>query len=515
MTPELARRLSMLAPVDAIRQERLARSASTRQAPAAASATALAPAEPASIEPVRAAALAAEAPPREAGTTRQDIVARLARLRTERHLDERRRARPDPDPEPGGGSDAREAGGLPGVRHEGVTARRHATVDRAGNLARAIGGEIVRTAGGRIVRVQAAVDLPVPFDQFASLPYPVEPGRPLVCLDTETTGLGTAAGTMAFLVGIGRWDGSRFEVEQLVLPDHPDEPAFLAALRDAIPSEAWLVTYNGRGFDWPLLVTRFRLHRSPPPDHAGHLDLLPVARQLWRHRLDDARLASVERGVAGVVRVDDLPGALVPARYLEFLRTGEALPLRAVVDHNRQDVVSLGLLVAHLATRLATPSARSLEPPGDLAALGRAYARRRRFEEAISCCDAAVDRVTESRERERLVSERARVLRLAGRHEESAAAWRDLAEAGGSLAAVAWVQLAKHLEHVRRDPVAALDAADRALGLVERQRDLGLDLPRLEHDLTRRRARLRRRVTARPGVGAARGRAAELEAAPA
>jgi uncharacterized protein len=366
--------------------------------------------------------------------------------------------------------------------------------DRAARLAEALGGEVERTAEGRVVRVTASQSLPVAFERLAALPWPVDPGHPLVCLDTETTGLGTAAGTVAFLVGLGRWDGERFDVIQLVLPDHPDEPAFLAALRAAIPPDAWLVSYNGKGFDWPLLVTRFRLQRSAAPVHAGHLDLLPVARQLWRHRLDDARLATVERGVAGVLRLDDLPGALVPARYLEFLRTGSAEPLRAVVEHNRQDVVSLGLLLAHLLGRLADPASREREPAGDVAALGRAYARRRRFDEALACCDTAVSRAPDERQHETLAAERARVLRLAGRRRESANAWLDIATAQGALAAVAWVQFAKYLEHSAGDPASALEATERASTLVDRQRALGRDLPRLQHDLARRRERLQRRL---------------------
>jgi uncharacterized protein len=378
------------------------------------------------------------------------------------------------------------------------TGARTSGADHATRLADALGGVVERGTDGRVVRVVASRHLPVSFGRLATLPYSIAPGHPLVCLDTETTGLGTAAGTVAFLVGLGLWDGEQFEVQQLLLPDHPDEPAFLAAVRAAIPPDAWLVTYNGRGFDWPLLVTRFRLQRSPAPEHAGHLDLLPLARQLWRHRLDDARLATVERGIAGVCRDDDLPGALVPARYLEFLRTGAAEPLRAVVDHNRQDVVSLGLLLAHLAERLADPLARERQPAGDVAALGRAYARRRRFDEALACCDTAVAHARDLRQQETLAAERARVLRLAGRHQESADAWREIAQAQGGLAAVAWVQLAKHLEHVGRDPAGALDAANRASALVDRHRDLGRDLPRLRHDLARRRARLTHRLAGLP-----------------
>ncbi len=447
--------------------------------------------------------LDARPPAAVSGASGTDLAARLARFRAA----EGRATRPDELPAIPAAFPARPASAL---------AR---GPDRATRLAEALGGVVERRADGRVVRVVASHHLPLAFERLAGLPYPVDPAHPLVCLDTETTGLGTAAGTVAFLVGLGTWDGDRFDVQQLLLPDQPDEPAFLAAVRAAIPPDAWLVTYNGRGFDWPLLVARFRLHLSQAPEHAGHLDLLPVARQLWRHRLGDARLATVERDVAGVQRHNDVTGALVPARYLEFLRTGSAEPLRAVADHNRQDVVSLGLLLAHLAGPLADPSSRAFEPAGDVAALGRAYARRRRFAEALACCDLAVAHAADERQKETLAVERARVLRLAGRHEESADAWREIADAHGGFAAVAWVQLAKHLEHVRRDPAAALAATDRASALVDRHaalghaplgRDLppGRELPRLQHDLARRRARLRRRLaglTRRPGPHAAGG----------
>ena len=87
---------------------------------------------------------------------------------------------------------------------------------------------------------------------------------PLLCLDTETTGLATAAGTLAFLVGLGWWEGSLFRQVQLLLPDQADEPALLAELAARIPRDGWLVTYNGRGFDWPLLVARFRMAGAGP-----------------------------------------------------------------------------------------------------------------------------------------------------------------------------------------------------------------------------------------------------------
>ena len=78
--------------------------------------------------------------------------------------------------------------------------------------------------------------LPVDRERLATLPGQPPADAPLLCLDTETTGLATAAGTLAFLVGLGWWEGSRFRQVQLLLPDHADEPALLAELAARDPA---------------------------------------------------------------------------------------------------------------------------------------------------------------------------------------------------------------------------------------------------------------------------------------
>lgn len=356
----------------------------------------------------------------------------------------------------------------------------------------------------RVVVIDASGPLPLPRDALDRLPDPVEPGRPLVCLDTETTGLGTSAGTLPFLIGLGVWEGDRFSVRQLLLPDHAAEPEFLAAVREAIPPDAWLVTYNGRSFDWPLMVARFRLHNHAPPPHAGHLDLLPLARQLWRHRLPDARLCSVEAGVCGVVREADLPGALIPERYFAFLRHGRAESLLEVVRHNRQDVASLARLLLALSRCLDPRAWPSEIHPGDIHGLGRAYVRRRRYDEALHCFDAAMatalpatSLATQKADpwqvplSQRAAADRARTLARMGRHDEAARAWAAIAANGGHLAATAWIQVAKRREHHDRDPDGALAAAGRAAELAARRRAHGDPIRWVERDLARRLPRLR------------------------
>lgn len=381
---------------------------------------------------------------------------------------------------------------------------------RAAQLAAGLSGRIVDNGHGPVVVVDAEVAVPVHVAAFGRLPYEVDTDRPLVCLDLETTGLGTAAGTVPFLVGIGLWRGGTLRIRQLVLPDHSNEAALLSAVASAIPANGTLVTFNGRSFDWPLLVARYRLHRREPPPHAGHLDLLPVARQLWKHRLGGARLSLVET-VAGVRRQNDLPGELVPEQYFRYLRSGDAGPLRPVLRHNRQDVVSLALLVRLLTERLASPEQWPSLHPGDLAGLARAFARRGRTADALDCLEAALRRATLRGEpspvalRGRLLTERARLLARVGRFEEASAAWLEVALAGGVGAAAAWLWLARHREHRLGDAGGALDAAERAGAIAERSRWFGQPMPGVERDLRRRLPRLRRRTIAasirRPGVG--------------
>ncbi len=440
-----------------------------------------------------------------------------------------------------------EAGPLDG---RAEPARRPPPADLAERLASAVDGEVVRTPSGTFVRAESPpIPLRVDRERLARLPGQPPPAAPLVCLDTETTGLGSAAGTLAFLVGLGSWDGDSFRQVQLLLPDQSDERALLAELAARIPPDAWLVTYNGRGFDWPLLVTRFRMARHAAPQHAGHLDLLPLVRRVFRHRMPDARLRSVEETLLGVHRHHDVEGWEIPGRYLDFLRGGPAQALVDVARHNNDDVRSLARLLAHVETLFADGAARRTAHPGDLAGLAVAFGRERRHAEALECLDAALQAPplrpllprerrswtqllttradaaveplppragrtgeatrdydipatrTVAVDRDRLLADRARLLRRVGRDAEALESWNDLARGGGALAAVAWVEVAKVLEHRRRDPAGALEAARAAQTVAERARFVGRPLPRLEAELAVRVHRLRRRVHRVRGAG--------------
>jgi uncharacterized protein len=340
---------------------------------------------------------------------------------------------------------------------------------------------------------------------------------------------------MAFLIGLGWWEADRFRQAQLLLPDQPNEPALLALLEAHIPKNSWLVTYNGRGFDWPLLVARYRMARRDPPVHAGHLDLLPFVRRVFKHRMTDARLRTVETELLGVARHEDVDGWEIPGRYLDFLRSGLAEPLLAVVRHNREDVRSLARLLVHVQAQFADEDSRRLAHRGDLAGLARAYSRERRLEEALGCLDTAVGGSSASVQpaadddlwwtprrpvdyggkpqlrsptapprqdspwtEERILVERARLLRRLGRYAAAAEAWEALAAGIGPIAVIAWIEVAKLREHRLGDLAGAFRAAGRARDLADRRRRMGRIDPPLDRALALRLQRLIRRLDAVP-----------------
>lgn len=207
-----------------------------------------------------------------------------------------------------------------------------------------------------------------------------------VFLDLETTGLGFGAGTQVFLAGLAWLQGGRIHLRQVLLRGPGEEPALLHVLRKTVADRAPVITFNGASFDLTLLRSRWAFHRrllGEPFDlkTRPHLDLLHVGRSLLRHCITNSRLGTLERERLGFVRVDDVPGHLVPDRWYTFVSTGAAAEIQGVLEHNVHDVLSMITLGAHLGDE----SHRCQQGKGEARLalnLGRLLLRRRRPQEA-------------------------------------------------------------------------------------------------------------------------------------
>ncbi len=189
------------------------------------------------------------------------------------------------------------------------------------------------------------------------------PSEEWLFLDTETTGLAGGTGTYAFLVGMAQVVDGRIELEQFFMRDFREESSMLADVAARLSGERMLITFNGKAFDWPLLETRFRMHRMRLEEApALHLDLLRPSRHLWRAQLGSASLADLEHGILGIRRVGDVPAERIPRIYFDYLRSGAVEPMVEVFRHNENDLVGLVGLTANILRLLAGDSERKPSP---------------------------------------------------------------------------------------------------------------------------------------------------------
>jgi uncharacterized protein YprB with RNaseH-like and TPR domain len=314
-------------------------------------------------------------------------------------------------------------------------------------------------------------------------------------IDCETTGLSGGAGTVAFLIAVGQFDGESFVVDQYFLPDLADEAGALDEIAARFESAAAIVSYNGASFDLPLLEGRFNFWRIDPSfRELPHLDLLWPTRAVFKHRIVSCSLATVEEQILKIARVEDLPGAQVPEVYFEYLRSGFSPRLHAVFEHNRLDVVSLFVYALWLDHR-THPMRPSLDSPDDLQALARYWYRHRRHDPALRALDEATTGVLDQDQRSSIHRLRGHILKRDRDFETAHEEWRKAAEFSPGDCSVA-EELAKHLEHRRRDFAGALNLVQQAIAALEFRSMIGdSNSSELRQRLIHRQTRLRRKLT--------------------
>lgn len=290
----------------------------------------------------------------------------------------------------------------------------------------------------------------------------------LAFLDTETSGMAGGTGTYAFMVGVARFVDDQFQLAQFFLRDPSEEPALLEGLTDFLAPCRALVTFNGKTFDAPLLRTRFTLHHIPNPfaDFA-HIDLLPLARRLWRDRLPSRALKYLEENILGLPRTsEEVPGYEIPWLYFDYLRTGDASPLKGVFYHNAMDVVTMAALLSHVNDMLADPFSGRVEHGLDFVALGKLFEDLGRWDEAAKLYERGLESNLTESDFGVAVKRHAILQKRRGDVTQAIRWWEQAAERGHVYACI---ELAKHYEHRERDPQQAMHWAQTARGLVDGQ----------------------------------------------
>jgi uncharacterized protein YprB with RNaseH-like and TPR domain len=334
----------------------------------------------------------------------------------------------------------------------------------------------------------------------------------LLFFDLETTGLSSGAGIVAFLAAFGRLvpggaaGGLKLEVTQHLLLDYPGEDGFLeAALAEFRRGKAGrpplTVTYNGKSFDAQVLKMRCLVNGKTPPVFF-HADLLHPARRLWKRILPSCSQGEIEAVVLGLDRTGDVPGAMAPDVWFDFLKTGETGVLGGVCDHNVKDVFGLTRLFAALARIAEDPLGTRSMYAYDVEALALHWRK---------ACRRSLKRGSEEHgkgpqlEGEILAAGRSLLSEAAnlGRPLAALALARDLFRAGDYEAGWGLLQGVAEGDHPQR--IRSLARRSLAVDAERRLRDLSLALsyveaalspdapalpPKLREDLARRRDRL-------------------------
>jgi uncharacterized protein YprB with RNaseH-like and TPR domain len=289
-------------------------------------------------------------------------------------------------------------------------------------------------------------------------------------LDTETTGLMGGTGTLAFLIGLGWFEGDTFVTQQIFARDFAEEQAALVFLQDIVRDKKFLITYNGKAFDVGLLSTRFIMNRlSNPLSDLPHLDLLHPSRRLFGHRLINNRLASMEEGVIGFLREGDLPGSEIPQRYFDWLRRRDPRLMVDVFEHNRLDIVSMAALTCFLTELLIHPADLDHVHHGDLLSAARLFHDRGRLPEArIRLAPlAASQNPTVKAESLKMLS---LIHKRAGQWEDAVNMWEQMVDHDpGNVFAL--VELAKWCEHRARHIERAHTLVKTAIECVETEKE--------------------------------------------
>lgn len=325
-------------------------------------------------------------------------------------------------------------------------------------------------------------------------------GNNVVFLDTETSGLAGGTGTYAFLIGIGYRTETGFELNQFFMRDPGQEPALLAALDQWLAQFSAVVTFNGKTFDLPLLNTRFVLNGlSSPFEKYEHVDVLQIARKLWRDRLPSRALGDLEKEIVHFNRAqDEVPGWLIPQLYFDYLRSGDARPLGGVFYHNAQDILSLAALYGYIAGLLKDPLHQATIYGLDLAAIARLYEEMGMVDQAAELYERSL-KVGDLPEPFffKTIERYALLHRKQGEWYQAAQLWRRAAEHGEVSACV---ELSKYYEHHERNYMEALNWAKKALDNFEVDRFYPGSGRMLEHEIEHRIGRLYQRVYHSVGI---------------
>lgn len=210
---------------------------------------------------------------------------------------------------------------------------------------------------------------------------PIHPEEVLF-LDTETTGLSRGVGNIPFLTGLGYFRGGKLILEQLYLDDPAGEEAYLDRLISLWDAHPYLVSFNGKSFDVPIIRNRLILNRRRHIGPRYHFDLLHICRRLFpRGTVAAYNQKAMEHELLGASRRDDIGGDVIPQIYFDYRKYGHDGGMEKVIEHNRLDIMGMVFLFLEAVRAY---DAKETSHAALRSGIARILSGNRRRDEAIS-----------------------------------------------------------------------------------------------------------------------------------
>lgn len=172
-----------------------------------------------------------------------------------------------------------------------------------------------------------------------------------IFLDIETLGFFNVP---IILLGVAEVSGNEISVNQYLSRSIGEENAVLDAFLSHVKLDSVFVTFNGQTFDIPYIVNRMKYFNFKTNLNKPHFDMLHFSRRTWKDELSNCKLTTLENHLFGIEREDDVPSGLVPDFYKTYIKTQNIGPLVPIIEHNKQDIITLAMIFSRLHEEYAT-----------------------------------------------------------------------------------------------------------------------------------------------------------------
>lgn len=289
----------------------------------------------------------------------------------------------------------------------------------------------------------------------------------LLFMDTETTGLSGGAGTVAFLIGVGFFKEDCFILRQYFMRDYDEECALLGDLNSLMSGYKGFVTFNGKAFDWNLLQSRFVFNRIRCSiKNPIHMDLLFPSRRIWKLKLENCKLGTLEANVLGESRKDDIPGAMIPQVYFKYLEDRDASDIKKVIKHNALDILSLVALLTKIAGMLEKPLLET-GCERELFGVGTIFESAGKYDQVMDCYENCM-KSENTYIKESALRKLADIYKRKKEYDKAVEHWNRMISESETLSLYPVIELAKYYEHKSKDIDKALEMTERAMEQISR-----------------------------------------------